>query len=426
MASSSTPLHGGPSPSPPSPHLTQQFLSNVLSQRGPSSLPYSEDVKRLIRHHLVTLSEAIPSMQPRTATYTHNDGRTVNLLQTCGTVPMEYLGATYQIPIIIWLIETYPRHPPYVYVNPTRDMVIKKQHQFVNPNGVVLIPYLESWIYPSSNLVDLCRNLGVLFGRDPPLFSQRRPNPSASPGIGSNISQHNSFNSNSVSAVVSRPVSPIPRAYQTTPPSPYGVGAGGSRLSQSQQVLKADDPAEVFRRNAINKLVEMAHKDAMGLTKSREGEMERLFNVQGVLRQREGQLDRGLRELLSEKEALEQQLQMISMNTDVVEAWLRENEGKVKTVGNVDVDHVFQPCDPLSKQLIETSASDLAIEDAIYSLDKALQDGAVSFDQYLRTVRSLSRDQFVHRATIAKINSMQMQAQVANMAARTSRMLHVE
>ncbi|KAL9660407.1 hypothetical protein QQ045_025220 [Rhodiola kirilowii] len=418
---SATQLHGGPSPSPPSPQLTQQFLSNVLSQRGPSSVPYSEDVKRLIRHHLVTLAEAMPSMQPRTATYTHNDGRTVNLLQAYGTVPMDYMGVTYQIPIIVWLIETYPRHPPCVYVNPTRDMVIKRPHPFVNPNGAVSIPYLQNWIYPSSNLLDMCRNLGQLFGRDPPLYSQRRVNPSANPGIGSTGSQQ-SFNSNAGSSSP-RPVSPLPRAYQ---PSPYGAAAsgGGSRLAQ--QVQKADDPAEVFRRNAIKKLMEMAHKDVMILSKSIEGEMEGLFNAQGVLRQREGQLSRGLRELLNEKEGLEQQLQMILMNTDVVEAWLRENEGKVKNVGNVDVDDVFQPCDPLSKQLIETTTLDFAIEDAIYTLDKALQDGSISFDQYLRTVRSLSREQFVYRATIAKIKSLQMQAQVANMAARTSRMLHVE
>uniref|UniRef100_A0A7N0T5P8 Uncharacterized protein n=1 Tax=Kalanchoe fedtschenkoi TaxID=63787 RepID=A0A7N0T5P8_KALFE len=409
-----TPLHGGPAP--PNPQLTQQFLSNVLSQRGPSSLPYSEDVKRLIRHHLVTLAEAIPSIQPRTATYTHNDGRTVNLLQAYGTVPMDYMGVTYQIPIIVWLVETYPRHPPCVYVNPTREMVIKRPHPFVNPNGAVSVPYLQNWIYPSSNLLDLCRNLGQLFGRDPPLYSQRRVSPSTNPGIGSTASQQ-SFNSNAVSSG--------PRVYQTTP-SPYGPAAGDTRLSQPQQVQRADDPAEVFRRNAINKLVEMSHKDISSLSKSREGEIEGLFNAQGVLRQREGHLARGVGELLNEKEGLEQQLQMILMNAEMVEAWLRENQGKVRNVGNVDVDDVIYPCDPLSKQLIETYSSDLAIEDAIYSLDKALQDGAVSFDQYLRTVRSLSREQFVHRATIAKIKSVQMQAQVANMGARTSRMLNAE
>jgi ESCRT-I complex subunit TSG101 len=56
----------------------------------------------------------------------------------------------------------------------------------------------------------------------------------------------------------------------------------------------------------------------------------------------------------------------------------------------------------------------------VYSLDKAAQDGVMPFDQYLRTVRLLSREQFFHRATAAKVRAAQMQAQVANMASRIS------
>ncbi|KAI3797186.1 hypothetical protein L1987_32440 [Smallanthus sonchifolius] len=52
-------------------------------------------------------------------------------------------------------METYPRHPPLVFVNPTRDMVIKCQHSFVNPYGLVSIPYLQNWVYPGSNLVSI-------------------------------------------------------------------------------------------------------------------------------------------------------------------------------------------------------------------------------------------------------------------------------
>ncbi|MCH98322.1 protein ELC-like, partial [Trifolium medium] len=43
---------------------------------------------------------------------------------------------------------------------------------------------------------------------------------------------------------------------------------------------------------------------------------------------------------------------------------------------------------------------------------------AVPFDQYMRSVRVLSREQFFHRATAAKVRAAQLQAQVANMAAR--------
>ncbi|XP_039060160.1 protein ELC-like [Hibiscus syriacus] len=401
---------------PPNPQQTQQFLSSVLSQRGPSSLPYTEDTKWLIRQHLLSLVSNYPSLEPKTATFTHNDGRSVNLLQADGTIPMPFQGVTYNIPIIIWLIESYPRYSPAVYVNPTRDMIIKRPHPHVSPSGLVSIPYLHNWIYPSSNLVDLVVNLSSAFSRDPPLYSQRRPNPNPSPSPSINSSMSSSYGHH--------PPPPGPRVAHTAsglyPPSPYG------RLQPPQhsepRPTSTDDAAEVYKRNAMNKLVEMVQGDIIGMRKAREVEMEGLFSAQAVLRRREEEINKGLKEMQYEKEALEHQLQVVLMNTDVLDSWIRDNEGKTKDLekNNVNVDEAIHCVDPLCKQMLDCTAADLAIEDVVYSLDKAVQDGAVSFDQYLRNVRLLSREQFFHRATAAKVKEAQMQAQVANMAARLS------
>ncbi|CDP05431.1 unnamed protein product [Coffea canephora] len=403
-------------PQPGNSELTRQFLSSVLSQRGPSALPYSEDVKWMIRQHLLALYDVYPSLNIKTSTFTHNDGRSVNLLHADGTVPMLYNGITYNIPVIIWLMESYPHHAPLVMVSPTPDMIIKRPHPFVDPSGVVKIPYLQSWIYPSSNLVELARSLSAHFGRDPPLYSQRRQSPSPTPSSNPypNPSTSSSINSvNATPGVGPRPAIP-PRMTPAVYPPPYSTSGGsiGGRM---------DDPSEVFRKNAVSKLVDTVHIDIMGLRKIREGEMEGLFNLQGVLRQRAEQLGKGLKEMQDEKEGLEQQLQMVLMNSDVMEAWLRDNEGKLgKLRGNIDVDEVFEPCDVLSQQMLECAVSDLAIEDAIYALDKAAQEGAIPFDQYLRNVRLLSREQFFQRATGSKVRAAQMQAQVASMASRAS------
>jgi ESCRT-I complex subunit TSG101 len=177
-----------------------------------------------------------------------------------------------------------------------------------------------------------------------------------------------------------------------------------------------EDPTEVFKRNAINKLVEMVHNDVTNLRKTREAEMEGLFSLQGVLKQREEVLNKGVKEMQEEMEGLEQQLQMVLMNTDVLEGWLRENQGKKMSLENVE--DAFECVDVLSKQMLECTAADLAIEDTLYALDKGVQVGAVPFDQYMRSVRVLSREQFFHRATAAKVRAAQLQAQVANMAAR--------
>ncbi|XP_074294591.1 protein ELC-like [Silene latifolia] len=396
---------------------TLQFLSNILSQRGPSSVPYTEDVKWLIRQHLISLSDTFPSLHIKSAIFTHNDGRTVNLLQSEGTIPMIYQNVTYNIPIIIWLVELYPRHPPLVFLNPTRDMIIKRPHNHVTPSGMVNVPYLQNWIYPSSNLVDLAKNLGVCFALDPPLYSQRpsnynsnpNPNPSytrPSPGINSshnpnpNPNPNPNANVNALSSIGSR----------------LGLGFGG----YGSGIGRTEEAGEVYKRNAINKLVEMVHGDIGGMRKEREGEMDGLFTVQGALRGREERVNRGLKEMVEEKEGLENQLQMVLTNADVLEGWVRENEDKLGKKNVDEVDEVFEPCDVLSKQMIEASASDLAIEDVIYSLDKGVQEGVIPFDQYLKNVRLLSREQFFHRALTAKVRAVQMQARVASMAGRAS------
>lgn len=113
----------------------QQFLTSVLSQRGPTALPYAETTKWLIRQHLLTLISSYSSLEPKTATFTHNDGRSAILLQADGTIPMPFQGVSYNIPVVVWLLESYPRDPPRVYVNPTRDMIIKRPHSNVSPRG---------------------------------------------------------------------------------------------------------------------------------------------------------------------------------------------------------------------------------------------------------------------------------------------------
>lgn len=215
----------------------------------------------------------------------------------------------------------------------------------------------------------------------------------------------------SVGSTAARPAIP-PRSYSSlptqTPPPPYG----GGRVME--------DPAEVFRKDAINKLVESFNGGIREMRRAGEGEMESLFGAQTVLRKRDDELRKGLKEMQDEKELLEQQLQIVSMNGDILEGWLRENEGKLggSDVNSVDVDEAFEAGDSLSKQMMDCTASDMALEDAIYSLDKAVQEGAVPFDLYLRNVRLLSREQFLHRATGSKVRAVQMQAQVASMVSR--------
>ncbi|XP_074587271.1 protein ELC-like [Curcuma longa] len=387
----------------------QQFLSAALSQRGPAALPYSEDAKWLIRQHLMALAGAFASLRPRAASFTHDDGRSSYLLQAEGTIPIVYRGTTYNLPASVWLLEQYPRRPPAVFLTPTPDMLVKPGHPLVDPSGLVraaAVPYLAAWVYPSSNLVDLVRSLSHLFGLDPPLYSR----PAAA--LPQNQSPPNTRHPIPSSS------NPSPPRIYSSLPSPYGGGRFPPSPQTQMSSHPVEDPADVFRRNAISKIVENVHRDAASLRRSQESEMEPLLSLQAELRIRGEELSRGVREMVEEKEGLEQQLQLVLMNTDVLEGWVRETEARSRKVDALDVDNVFEPMDALSRQILELTAADLAVEDTIYSLDKAVQEGAITFESYLKSVRTLCREQFFHRATLAKARAVQVRPRVTKMAPR--------
>ena len=56
----------------------------------------------------------------------------------------------------------------------------------------------------------------------------------------------------------------------------------------------------------------------------------------------------------------------------------------------------------LEAQLVDSHVSDTAIEDAVYHLGRALHDGTLECEVYLKRVRNLSRLQFGHRAVANK------------------------
>ncbi|KAG1330444.1 protein ELC-like [Cocos nucifera] len=314
-----------------------QYLTAALSHSGPVALPYAEDDRWLIRHHLASLSETFPSLRPSTAAFTYNDGRTATLLHAEGIIPTT---PGRHLPASIWLLEAYPHVPPAVFLRPARGSLIEPGHPHVDPSGAVDAPYLRSWRFPKSNLADLVHSLSLLFSLDTPLYAGTDPK---------------------------------------------------------------KEPAE------MKLILEKVQRDLAGLGRNREAEMEGFLRVQAELKRRKEAIVRGIRELEEERENLEQELQIILTNTDVMESWVRETKGKNRRrwkAREVSVDDVFEPSDVYSRQLMECTAVDRELEDTIYALDRAVTEGCVAVDVYLKSVRSLSREQFFHRNMAVKVRSM--------------------
>ncbi|XP_019407292.1 PREDICTED: tumor susceptibility gene 101 protein isoform X1 [Crocodylus porosus] len=141
-------------------------------------------------------------LKPVMDAYVFNDGSSRELMSLSGTIPVPYRGNTYNIPICLWLLDTYPFNPPICFVKPTSSMTIKTG-KHVDANGKIYLPYLHEWKHPQSDLLELIQVMIVVFGEEPPVFSRPTisasyppyqptgpPNASYMPGMPSGISPY--------------------------------------------------------------------------------------------------------------------------------------------------------------------------------------------------------------------------------------------
>lgn len=215
-------------------------------------------------------------LQVKTGVFMHNDGRTSNLLQAEGTIPMYYQDVKYNIPITMWLLETYPRQPPLVFVTPTRDMIIKPRHANVDASGMVNSPYIQHWVFPRSNLVELVQSLSLLFGQDPPLYSRPassgRPLPPPTTHPPPFINPIHTGGSMQMNPSSPGPSSQSPRLTLTYPPYQHTPPPPPHRRS--------DDPQEQWKNNVVQTLSDRLRNDINKINLERNNEMDKLFNTQ--------------------------------------------------------------------------------------------------------------------------------------------------
>lgn len=74
----------------------------------------------------------------------YNTGQTALLLLLHGTLPISYRGATYQIPLHVWVPHEYPRNAPLAFVVPTKEMAVRKGKE-VEPDGQVREEVVDQW-----------------------------------------------------------------------------------------------------------------------------------------------------------------------------------------------------------------------------------------------------------------------------------------
>ncbi|CAK7346499.1 unnamed protein product [Dovyalis caffra] len=320
-----------------------EFIDTALSCTSPFTLSYADSKQKwLIRKDLISLIQDYPSFNLSADTFNHNDGTTVNLLQATGD--LRVANHTPPIPLIIWLHENYPCMPPMVFVLPNYMSPIHQDHPFVDSSGATTSPYLQTWEFPRCNLTELVHNLVKNFTLDHP--------------------------------------------FACSPAASF------------------THPSLVSKREALDRLSVKLHYDTIALLAQTEDEMEDLPILQEELVKRDDIITSMIIGVEHERMNLKDRVENLTNQADVLVNWLRVNDPKsvvTKAENEMDDGDAFEAGDEESRLLIDYLAADRALEDLIYALDKAVEQGVVSFDVYIRQVRVFAREQFCYKAMLVKL-----------------------
>ncbi|XP_060892520.1 ubiquitin-conjugating enzyme E2 variant 3 [Labrus mixtus] len=112
-----------------------------------------------------------PGMKPSTGTYTFSDSTQKDLIKLIGNIPVQYEGRSYNFPVLLWLLDSFPFAPPICLLRPTANMVIR-EGKHVNAQGRIYLPGLHNWDHPKSSVVGLLNEMTAKFAEDPPLSTK--------------------------------------------------------------------------------------------------------------------------------------------------------------------------------------------------------------------------------------------------------------
>jgi len=146
------------------------------------------------------------------------------------------------------------------------------------------------------------------------------------------------------------------------------------------------------------KLADTLNHDTNGVTQLLRDHAVQAAEVQKIA-QRKATLERDLA-------AVETELAQAEKKLEEITKWLAVHKRPTDASGQeipFDVDEASDPQDVWRKQLIKAIALDSALEDIMYTLDRALAAGKLPLDEYLKMCRTLCSEQFMTRALIRKI-----------------------
>ncbi|KAL7719745.1 Tumor susceptibility gene 101 protein [Entamoeba marina] len=134
-----------------------------------------------------------------------------------GTIPINYRGNLYNIPMMLMFPFDYPMKAPFFFTDPSPDMMIVPSHPYAMQDRTIVHPTITSW-NDSSNAIVILRELQRDFSSIPPLKKKQQ-----------STSSHQQISSNEPYGYFSQSFRPINESLQlqqqyskpSYPSSPY-------------------------------------------------------------------------------------------------------------------------------------------------------------------------------------------------------------
>ena len=370
-------------------------------------------------------------LTPGIAPLVENNGDSSHCLVLQGTIAIVFRGMTYQLLVDIYLPPGYPIRPPVSYVRLAPNMYLKENHPHVGSDGMVYLPYTHEWNSRTHSLIEMVVAMSSVFSADPPCFTRSTPAPPPPPPpaastrndppppyvapnttgtsyIGSSASAQNNN-----SAESERYMREQMEAIMAKEAEEANQAAAAARKAAKEEEEKEKQVAAQKRWEEQKKAQtkDQVTQKIQAYLKHSEEETKTLvqsdWRDQEQLKQAKETVTKELKSLQETKEELEKHIATVDNKTEEIKQWLDECKDNQQD-REENVDDVCQPVSKVHAQMLDLSAENAALTDALYFLDRGMYMGQMDCTTHLKSVRKLAKRQFLVRAHLIKIQQTLM------------------
>jgi len=169
--------------------------------------------------------------------------------------------------------------------------------------------------------------------------------------------------------------------------------------NQSSKPILQKQPSSDSKNDFIEALLSRIKNEKSSIQDKIDRETERKTQLIGL----ENKIKNSMRELNQLRQQFQSSIHELEENNSKIVEKAQEIETNLLIPTSL-----VNPSDTLSKQILEQITMNCAIDDTLYYLEKAFEKRIFSAEIFLREVRKLARSQFVARAYIQKIQTVQL------------------